>query len=26
VTGKKDIEYPAETRLTFTAKTAVAIN
>jgi hypothetical protein len=25
-TGKKDIEYPAETRLAFTTKTAVAIN
>jgi hypothetical protein len=25
-TGKKDIEYPAETRLSFTTRTAVAIN
>ena len=25
-TGKKDIQYPAETRLTFTTQTAVAIN
>lgn len=25
-TGKKDIEYPAETRLTFTTQTAVAVN
>ena len=25
-TGKKDIEYPAETRLAFTTRTAVAIN
>lgn len=25
-TGKKDVEYPAETRLTFTTRTAVAIN
>ena len=25
-TGKKDIEYPAETRLTFTTRAAVAIN
>ena len=26
VTGKKDIEFPAETRLAFTTRTAVAIN
>jgi hypothetical protein len=25
-TGKKDVEYPSETRLTFTTRTAVAIN
>jgi hypothetical protein len=25
-TGKKDVEYPAETRLSFTTRTAVAIN